>query len=304
MSTLLESVDSLHKRIRAFEKDKNTMEFHRMTPLLSPTLALQGSAEACGGSEAIARYLKATGLKPGESTTKPHTIMFSPMDGAVKCKGYVELPIRAPGAGTILSGAAVNYLKISVLEPEHLKDCPIKFGMMTAIHPDASLMDMREGYKSEKMNIVFPALSVPKCGVCFDLHPFPSDGDDEGWTRTFGAAYEWTAEKLVAFLKKGIVKVVFTKLSNGKERILYGTKNAKFIPADKRPKEDEFDGTDDEGLTEGAGRRGAGRTDNPNWVRMFDVEIGQWRSCRLETISEVRVKFQPYPLSYLEWEGK
>ena len=54
--------NKLHEKIVEFEEGNN-LEFHRFTPLKSPTIVLTGVSENCAGRNSIERYCLATGLK-------------------------------------------------------------------------------------------------------------------------------------------------------------------------------------------------------------------------------------------------
>ena len=80
-----------------------------------------------------------------------------------------------------------------------------------------------------------------------------------------------TQRKLETWLDEGIVRIKFIKVEDDSERVIYGTTNVNRIPKEKRPK-----GTEQE--------------KNIQQIRMFDMEIFDWRSCLYSKIQEIRIK--------------
>ena len=77
-------------------------------------------------------------------------------------------------------------------------------------------------------------------------------------------------------LTEGIVRITFTKIEDGSERVIFGTTLANRIPPKCRP--------------------GGGGPRSPTQICMFDVELYEWRSCQYNSIREVRIKKGVYPL--------
>ena len=88
----------LHEKIGEFEEGNN-LEFHRFTPLRSPTVVLTGISENCAGRNSIDRYCLATGLKAKELGMTRNTVDFAPISNF---QSRVSLPIKV---------SLSNYLK-------------------------------------------------------------------------------------------------------------------------------------------------------------------------------------------------
>ena len=80
-----------------------------------------------------------------------------------------------------------------------------------------------------------------------------------------------TRRKLENWLDKGILMIKFIKVEDDSERMIYGTTNVKQIPKEKRPK-------------------GTGHQQDTQQIRIFDMEIFEWRSCIYSKIHEIRMK--------------
>ena len=76
-------------------------------------------------------------------------------------------------------------------------------------------------------------------------------------------------------LTEGIVRITFTKIEDGSERVIFGTTLANRIPPKCRP--------------------GGGGPRSPTQICLFDVELYEWRSCQYNSIMEVRIKKGVYP---------
>jgi len=77
-------------------------------------------------------------------------------------------------------------------------------------------------------------------------------------------------EQMVNYLDSGICQIVFTKV-DGTERIMHGTRATAFIPEDKRATSDTQN------------------TDTDNIIRVFDVQIGEWRCFRVDSVKKFTV---------------
>jgi len=258
----------LHARIEAFEKDKHTIEFHRFTPYKCPTFAAAaGSGMTCAGRNSLNRYLRATGFFGLEVETSRETEIFYSYveEKPILSRSIMKLPVKVPGKHQLV------FLCVPVLdENEQQRDFPIKL-------PE-HILPRADG------RTLYPEVRVPKSGKTFDLHPFPSEPDcyDEGQTVVYTKKereLSLSMKDLEKELATGIVYVVFRKL-NGKERTLYGTTNKGFIPEEEHPKSDpDHEGSQQVGEDQ---------------VKMFDIDLQEWRSCRYSKISQVRVKLHTY----------
>ena len=77
-------------------------------------------------------------------------------------------------------------------------------------------------------------------------------------------------------LTEGLVRITFSKIEDGSERVIFGTTLTNRIPPECRP--------------------GGGGPRSPTQIGMFDVELYEWRSCQYNSIREVRIKKGIYPL--------
>ena len=79
------------------------------------------------------------------------------------------------------------------------------------------------------------------------------------------------AQEVVDLLKQGVVSLSFTKVKDGAVRNMLATLRADLIPEDKMPKS----GNLDESVV------------GQSAVRCFDVDLGEWRSFRPDTLIKV-----------------
>ena len=80
-----------------------------------------------------------------------------------------------------------------------------------------------------------------------------------------------TLRKLKTWLDEGIVRIKFIKVEDDSERVIYGTTEVNRIPKQKLPKGNKLE-------------------ENMEQIRMFDMEIFDWRSCLYSKIQEIRIK--------------
>lgn len=76
-------------------------------------------------------------------------------------------------------------------------------------------------------------------------------------------------DSMINYLREGVCQIEFTK-KNGDQRVMLGTLNFEYIPEDKHPKSD-------------------GNVDKPvntDIVKVFDTEKGEWRSFRVDSVTE------------------
>jgi hypothetical protein len=81
-----------------------------------------------------------------------------------------------------------------------------------------------------------------------------------------GTKFEY--DDVVNELREGIVKLSFVKVKDGQVRNMRATLNDKFIPADKMPKTDANANTEKNQLA----------------VRVFDLDVEDWRSFRVDSL--------------------
>ena len=283
----------LHERIENWERDKQNIEFHRMTPYKVPTvIAAAGSGMTCAGRNSLNRYLRATGFSGVEvEISKETAVMFSAFETEpLISNSIVKLPVKVPGREKLV------FLEVPILdETDRLRDFPIKLSEYLLPH-DADCT-------------LYPTVLVKNSGKAYDLFPFPAEGDcyDEGQTVVHSKEEEWeetmlSKDELEQELAKGIVCVVFIKL-NGEERSLRGTTNEGFIPKQLQGKsnaatDESIVGANLAQLARSEKERG-GKKIGEDQVVMFDVDIQSWRSCKYSNIIQLRVRLH----SYQTWPG-
>ena len=81
-----------------------------------------------------------------------------------------------------------------------------------------------------------------------------------------GTKFEY--ENVVDTLRDGIVKLSFVKVKDGRVRNMRATLNEKFIPEAKMPKTDANANTEKNQIA----------------VRVFDLDIEDWRSFRVDSL--------------------
>ena len=254
-----ESRKKLHERIETFENNtnSNTIEVHRVTPFKIPTFVSVGSTgNTSAGRNSLNRYLRATGFSGLEVEISKETKVFYSFfeKEPILSRSVMSLPVKVPGKDKL------EYVEVPVLdESERARDSPIK--LPTWVLP---------GFKTNgKETQMYPEINVPKSGLTYDLFPFPAEPEcnDEKQTVTYTKTKNGLPllkTELEKELAIGIVFVRFRKL-NGKVRTMYGTSNTGFIPKKMHPKNSNQEGS-----------RQAGE----DQVKMFDIGIQQWRSCR------------------------
>lgn len=72
---------------------------------------------------------------------------------------------------------------------------------------------------------------------------------------------------LIEMLKNGPMSIVFTKV-DGTQRLMNCTKNMSLVPGDKHPK-------------------GDGKPTPANIIKVFDVDINEWRSFKYDSIISI-----------------
>lgn len=77
---------------------------------------------------------------------------------------------------------------------------------------------------------------------------------------------ELTYDQIVNILRENTVNLSFTKVKDGGVRKMKATLNSELIPSEKRPK------------TEGS------ETKNESVVKVFDLDLNEWRSFRPDTL--------------------
>ena len=113
--------NNLHARIHDFEHgDPNTREFHRYTPLKSPTVIITGASDNCAGRNSLDRFCLATGLKATKLDQGGGKVQLSPVDGNIEFQSLVSLQIKIPGRRELVE------VEIVVFDTETALDYPLK----------------------------------------------------------------------------------------------------------------------------------------------------------------------------------
>ena len=179
IATLLKSKRSkLHAKIHDFEHGiQNNKEFHRMTPLKSPTAIITEASDNCAGRNSIDRYCLATGLKATKLDKGSGKVSFCFYPGGygekiLKYESKVSLEIKLPGIKQPLA------VQIAVFDDEERRDYPIKFNQNIEFGGGSALAAKMNasGILDANGAMIFPLLKVPKCPAAFDFYPFPSNG--------------------------------------------------------------------------------------------------------------------------------
>lgn len=79
---------------------------------------------------------------------------------------------------------------------------------------------------------------------------------------------EMTYEEIVNTLREGVVNLSFTKVKDGEVRNMKATLVSDMIPSDKMPKTDANANTEKNQLA----------------VRVFDLDLNDWRSFRVDSL--------------------
>ena len=168
--------NKLHAKIHDFEHgEQKSIEFHRLTPLKSPTVILTGASDNCAGRNSIDRFCLATGLKATKLDQGGGKVQFSVMEGKVDFQSMVSLQIKIPGTRELVE------VEIAVFDDEKLRDLPIKFNQDISFgdcmgNTIPSLGMSASGFLKTDGTVIFPRLKIPKCASGFDFYPFPSNG--------------------------------------------------------------------------------------------------------------------------------
>ena len=74
--------------------------------------------------------------------------------------------------------AKLSYIEVMVFDEESKRDMPIKLSQGTNLGPGTGFVFGYDGsgFINEDDTLIFPGVSVPKCGAAFDFYPFPSGG--------------------------------------------------------------------------------------------------------------------------------
>ena len=175
--------NKLHARIHDFEHgDTDRIEFHRLTPLKSPTVILTGHSDNCAGRNSIDRFCLATGLK-ATYNQRGGKVFFSAIEPEVDFQSMVFLQIKIPGERELAE------VEMAVFDDKIKRDLPIKFNQ--GIHFGDSIGLNTSGFLKDGA-IIFPRLKIPKCGSAFDFYPFPSNGQ----VITYSMAYSTTTRHI------------------------------------------------------------------------------------------------------------
>lgn len=79
----------------------------------------------------------------------------------------------------------------------------------------------------------------------------------------------YSREEILNLLHKGIVRVVFNKVSTGEERVMFATLLAEHIPMDNQAS------------------LAPGRKLSEETIRAYDIEKSAWRSFRIDSVTDV-----------------
>ena len=167
--------NKLHAKIHDFEHgDPNSIEFHRYTPLKSPTVIITGASDNCAGRNSLDRFCLATGLKATKlDQGGGGKVQLSPVDGNIEFQSLVSLQIKIPGRRDLVE------VEIAVFDTEKFRDLPIKFNQCInfgdCMGNTIPLGMSASGFLKDGA-IIFPRLKIPKCAAAFDFYPFPSNG--------------------------------------------------------------------------------------------------------------------------------
>ena len=76
--------------------------------------------------------------------------------------------------------AKLSYIEVMVFDEESKRDMPIKLSQGMNLGPGTGFVlrydGSGSGFINEDDTLIFPGVSVPKCGAAFDFYPFPSGG--------------------------------------------------------------------------------------------------------------------------------
>lgn len=90
-----------------------------------------------------------------------------------------------------------------------------------------------------------------------------------------------TYQEIVDTLRQGVVDLSFTKVKDGAIREMKATLVSDLIPADKMPKTDANANTEKNQLA----------------VRVFDLDLADWRSFRVDSLLSFNME-SPYPSTH------
>ena len=273
----------------SFHQNPENQEGYRRPPLKKPTYAcyLHHYQYCCAGQNSIDRYLEATGFDAEiiEKDTYVRNECCFGRDLTLHSKKMVRLPIQIPNCEEFF------YVPVRVLENNIYgqRDIPILLGKNFEIL-------LRE-FASRNTNVEFPTFmigralcpsnlatrtpraNIVKLRLFRELDPYPREN-------CYSKVVEGKLRiaDVIQHLKEGICYIeFFYALPNGINprkkltklediRRMYGTKCVNFIPDANRPTNPNPDRFDESA------------------IRVFDVEISEWRSFKVENIIIFRVK--------------
>ena len=279
-SSLLKELE-IQKTVLALENSSNMVVGYRHQQLQVPTYACYMSCAkySHAGENSIRRYCEATGFTAQiicVSTEVGNVDCFN-RDLTLPSRKMAILPFQIPNCNEQL------LVPFRVLEESNSKDIPLRLGMevdgivatfaknnKVKCLPENCLLLIQAGYE-----YAWRKINVPKCGLCFDMDPYPRDSV---FSKIFQGRLleQLTLEEITGHLKRGIIYVEFLYSDQSAVRKMYCTKADVFIPTSIQPK-----------------------TANPNRfdskaIRAFDVEKSEWRSFKMENVLKIRIKRDPY----------
>ena len=274
----------------SFHQNPENQEGYRRPPLKKPTYAcyLHHYQYCCAGQNSIDRYLEATGFDAEiiEKDTYVRNECCFGRDLTLHSKKIVKLPIQIPNCEEFF------HVPVRVLENNIYgqRDIPILLGRNFEIL-------LRE-FATRNTNVKCPTFMIGQ-GLCpsnlatrtsprtnivkrrlfRELDPYPREN-------CYSKVVEGKLRiaDVTRHLKEGICYIEFlyassnginpkTKLTKLEDiRRMYATKCANFIPDSNRPSNPNPDRFDESA------------------IRVFDVEISEWRSFKVENIIIFRVK--------------
>ena len=276
-SKLLKELE-VQKEVLDLERSQRMSVGYRQIPLQVPTYVCfnSGSTICHAGKNAIQRYKDATGLEVQNlyaAIEVPHVDLVGTK---ILSRKMALVPFQIPNCSEHL------IVPFCILETKHTEDFPLRFGMdfcgllenflkenEVECLPEDCLLKMQAG-----IELAWRKVDVPKCGMCFDMDPYPRDSV---YSKVFQKRLlePLSTADITSYLENGIVFVEFLK-SHSTSRKMYCTKANLFIPRTSQPK-----GSNPNRFDEQA-------------IRVFDLDESEWRSFKKENLLKLRIKRNPY----------
>ena len=273
------------------DEESSTVEEYGMSPFQIPSYAayLKGAMFCTAGQNSINRLFNAmencndTISSPIELDREIHlgnvrvcTQYNNIIDMKIMSRKTVILEFKVPCCEKLLS------IPFCVFEDEEYTNYPLRLGRIfdqilrefRETNEDVSLPICGMELISQEKTFALSRVEIPNCGFALDLDPYPRNS-------VFSRKIEGkliksvTLDEIQEYLESGIVYVEFSKLA-GDERKMYCTKSNNFIPQSKKPvnvNPNRYDRTA---------------------IRVFDVDLCEWRSFKLESVVKIWIKRSPY----------